>query len=86
MHRTGGYNALGPISPVRIRIARSRSIDEDLAVADLAGVGGGADRLHHLVDQTVVDGDFQLDLRQEIDHVFGAAIQFGMALLAAETP
>src|SRR5687768_12441818 len=58
--------------------------DEDLAVADLAGAGGLHDRLDHRVDLLVCDPDFQLDLGQEVDHVFRAAIELGMALLAAE--
>jgi hypothetical protein len=32
----------------------------------------------------VVHHHLDLHLRQEIDHIFGAAIQLGMALLAAE--
>src|ERR1700758_2205052 len=56
--------------------------DEDLAVADLAGLGGARDGLDHLVDLIGWAGDLELDLRQEADGVFGAAIDFGMALLA----
>jgi hypothetical protein len=58
--------------------------DEDLAVADFAGAGGLHDRLYHAIDLVVGDGDFQLDLGQEVDHVLGPAVQLGVALLATE--
>ena len=58
--------------------------DEDLAVADLAGARAVLDGLDHAFDQIVGDRYFELDLGQEIDHVFGAAVQLGVALLAAE--
>ena len=35
-------------------------------------------------DQSVGEDDLELHLGQEIDHVFGAAIELGMALLPAE--
>jgi hypothetical protein len=78
-------SASGPVSPVRIRMAFQQLEDEDLAVADLAGVGGLADDLDHLLDQVVVDGGFQLHLGQEVDHILGATVQLGVALLASET-
>src|SRR5690606_1798487 len=59
-------------------------VDEDLAVADLAGTGGVLDRLDGLVDQLVDDRRLELDLGQEVDDVLGAAIELGMALLATE--
>ena len=58
--------------------------DEDLAVADLAGAGRAFDGLDHAVDDRVVDRGFDLHLGQEVDHVLGAAVQLGVALLAAE--
>src|SRR5260221_6287289 len=58
--------------------------DEDLAVADLAGACGLDDRFERALDQRVADDDLNLDLGQEIDHVFGAAIELSMALLAPE--
>src|SRR3546814_1352510 len=58
--------------------------DENLAVADLAGAGGLHHRLDHGVGLVVGDRDLELDLGQEIDHVLGAAVQLGVALLAAE--
>src|SRR5690242_599956 len=57
--------------------------DKDLAVADLAGLGGGADRLDHAVGVLLGDGDLDADFRQKIHGVFGAAIDFGVALLPA---
>src|SRR5688500_10309280 len=58
---------------------------EDLAVADVARLGGGRDDLGHLVDELVGDDDLHLDLREEIDRVLTAAIELGVALLAPET-
>src|SRR3990167_3270658 len=57
---------------------------EDLAVTDLAGVGGLGYRLDNPVQILVVNGDIDLYLRQEIDHVFRAAIQLGVTLLPTE--
>src|SRR5580765_2364678 len=58
--------------------------DEDLAVADLAGTGRGLDRLDDPVDDRIVDRGLDLHLGQEIDHVFGAAVELRMPLLPAE--
>src|SRR5262249_31831525 len=57
--------------------------DEDLAVADLAGLGRVRDQLDDLVDLIVVDGDIDPDFGQEVHRVFSAAIDFLVALLAA---
>src|SRR3954454_14185906 len=57
--------------------------DEDLAVADLAGFRGGGDGFDGLVDLVGGDRDFDLDLGQEAHRVFGAAIDFCVALLTA---
>src|SRR5690606_36125292 len=59
--------------------------DENLAVADLAGTRSIFDGFDHALDQTVVYGGLYLGLGQEVHHILGAAIQFGMALLATET-
>src|SRR5580704_2286631 len=56
---------------------------EDLAVADLAGLGSRGDGVDGLVDLVGRDGHFDLDLGQETHGIFGAAIDFRMALLAA---
>src|SRR5258705_1011761 len=57
--------------------------DEDLAVADLAGFGSRGDGVDGLVDLVRGDSDLDLDLGQEAHRVFGAAIDFRMALLPA---
>src|SRR4051812_7387946 len=54
--------------------------DEDLAVADPPGLRRGSDRLHHARREIVFDDDLQLHLGQEIDDIFGAAVQLGVAL------
>src|ERR1700693_927034 len=55
--------------------------DEDLAVADLAGLGGLEDRLDHLLGQVAAHGDLDARLGDKVDHVLGAAIQLGMSAL-----
>src|SRR5512144_701254 len=59
--------------------------DENFAIADAAGARSLLDRLDRLLDEGVLDYQLDLHLRQEVDHVFGAPVQFGMALLTAET-
>src|SRR3546814_4053943 len=58
--------------------------DEDLAVADASGVGRLLNGLHRALDQLVLQDDLDFYLEQEIDDVFGAAVELGVALLAAE--
>src|SRR5581483_7045549 len=58
--------------------------DEDLSVADLSRVGGLLDGLDGALEEVVADGGLDLHLRQEVDDVLGAAIELGVALLAAE--
>src|ERR1043165_86399 len=58
--------------------------DEDLAVADLAGIGRFLDRLDHLLEHLVLDRGLDLHFRQEIDHVLRAAVELRVALLPAE--
>ena len=41
---------------------------EDLAVADLAGIGGFFDRLDHLLEHFALDRGLDLDLGQEVDN------------------
>src|ERR1700761_6872976 len=57
---------------------------EDLAVADPSRLGGAPDRIDRALDQVVADHDLDFHLGQEVDDVFGAAIEFGMALLPSE--
>ena len=56
---------------------------EDLAVADLVGVGGLRDRVDNFLDDRVRHGDLDADFRQEAHFVFRAAVDFRLALLAA---
>jgi len=58
--------------------------NEDLSVADLAGIRSTHDRLDDLVDDVRGHDDLELDLRQEVHDVLGATIKFGMALLPAK--
>src|SRR6516162_2628262 len=58
--------------------------DKDLAVADPAGVRGLLDRLDRALDQRFLHHDLDLHLRQEVDDIFGSAIELGMSLLATE--
>ena len=67
-----------------MRITSSTGHDEDLAVADAAGLGGALDGLHHPADDRVRDHDLDLHLREEVHHVLGAAVELGVALLPAE--
>src|ERR1700759_1419438 len=59
--------------------------DEDLAVADLAGFRSRGDGVDGLVDLIGGDCDLDLDLGQEAHGIFGAAIDFRVALLTAVT-
>src|SRR6266852_3884487 len=58
---------------------------EYLAVADLTGARARGDDVHRLVGKIRRDRDFDSQLRQKIHDIFGAAIDFGVALLAAVT-
>ena len=59
--------------------------DEDLAIADLAGARGLDDGGLDARDEVIGEDDLDLDLWQEIDGVLAAAVDFGMAFLAAKT-
>src|SRR6266852_6967065 len=59
-------------------------VDEDLAVADVAGLGGGRHDLGNLVHDAIGNHDLDLDLGEEVHRVFTAAIELGMALLPTE--
>ena len=56
---------------------------EDFAVADAAGAGGTEDGLNHFVLELVANHDFQLGFRDEVNGVFAAAVELGVAFLAA---
>src|SRR3569833_1450347 len=57
--------------------------DENLAVADLAGLGGSGDGVDGAVDLGIGDRDLDFDFGQETHGVLSATINFGMTLLAA---
>jgi hypothetical protein len=38
-----------------------------------------------LIDNAILDGNFDFRLRQEVDYVFGAAVQLGVPLLATKS-
>src|SRR5262245_41642441 len=57
---------------------------EDLPVADAAGLGRGDDRVDRLLHHVVAEHELELYLGEKVDDIFGAAIEFGVALLAAE--
>src|SRR5271168_5136740 len=73
---------------VLVRLARAdpdrrvEVVDKDLAVADLACARCRDDRFDHLVGDVRVDRDLDFQLGKEAHGVFGAAIDFGMPLLA----
>src|SRR5882672_8250067 len=77
----GGVAALASTNSYRVVDLRH----EDLAVADAAGVGRGADRLDGLLDHLILDDQLDLHLGQEVDDVLGTAIELGMAFLPAES-
>lgn len=58
--------------------------DEDLAVTDLTSLRGSHDRLDHVRNLGVSHHNLQLDLRQEVDCVFVATVDFGVAFLSPE--
>mgnify|MGYP007027297045 CR=1 FL=1 len=58
--------------------------DENFSVADTPRVGGLKDGIDGALKHIVLEDQFDFHLGQEIDDVFSAAIQFGVALLAAE--
>src|SRR5213595_2547281 len=59
-------------------------IDEDLAVADVAGLGRAGDHFGDLVHEVVRNDDLDLDLGKEVDRLLAAAVELGVALLPAE--
>src|SRR6476661_4984011 len=54
---------------------------ENLAVTDLSGARGRRERFHDAVQLVAGDRNLEPQLGKEIHRVFGAAIDFGMALL-----
>src|SRR5579872_3005398 len=64
---------------------RFERIDENLAVADLAGSRRRRNGLDHLIDHAGSHGDLDLKLGQKAHRIFGAAINFRMPLLTPVT-
>src|SRR5579864_689094 len=58
--------------------------DEDLAVADLAGLGGLHDGLDHLINQVAAHGHLDTGLRNEVDYVLRATVELGMSTLPSK--
>src|SRR6266567_9562450 len=59
--------------------------DKNFAVADLPGFGGFDNGLYGRSDLAISQDDFDFYLGQEVDGIFAAPIDFGMAFLPAET-
>jgi len=59
--------------------------DKYLAVTDFAGFGAVNNRLDDFFHTIVGDRNFDFRFWQEIDDVFGAAVEFGMSALPAES-
>src|SRR5437879_7434136 len=57
---------------------------KDLPVADLAGTRRLDDSLDRALEHLFRHHDLDLDLRQEVHDIFGAAVEFRVALLATE--
>ena len=73
-----------PVSPVRMRMASS-TLDTKILPSPMRPVlAAGDDGLDGLLDHVVAEHELELHLGQEVDDVFGAAIELGMAFLAAE--
>ena len=81
---TGAQSASAPVSPVRMRTTCSRSKTKILPSPILPV--RAAFSIASITRSTQVVGDrrLDLDLGQEVDDVLGAAVQLGVALLAAE--
>src|SRR5258706_9339491 len=57
---------------------------ENLAIANLAGIGGFFDRFESALEHVGLDRGLDLHFRQEVDHVFRAAVELGVPFLAPE--
>src|SRR5207253_3172147 len=58
--------------------------DEDLAVADAAGLRRATDRLDGFFDHVVAEHNLDFYLGEKIHHILRPAIELGMAFLTAE--
>src|SRR5262245_28756647 len=59
---------------------------EDLAVADVAGLGRAREHGGDLVHETVGHHDLDLDLGEEVHRVLASAVELRVSLLPAEAP
>src|SRR5215467_10446205 len=57
---------------------------KDLAVANFVRARSVLNHLHSTFDERIIEYDFDLELRQKVDHVLGPAIDLGVALLPTE--
>src|SRR3546814_12207176 len=73
-----GFNGTNTINLLEIK-------DENLAIADLAGSGRLLDRFDDLINHVILDGNFELDLGQEIDDILGTAVELGVTFLTSKT-
>jgi hypothetical protein len=58
--------------------------NKNLSVTDLSGPGGSQDCFDHPLGAIVRNHDLKFHFRQEIDGIFGAAINFAVTFLPAE--
>ncbi len=68
-----------------MRTTCSTAVTKILPSPILPSSRGLDDRLDRPVDKAIANDQLDLDLRQEIDDVLGAAIELGVALLAPES-
>ena len=59
--------------------------DEYLAVTDATCLGRVLDGIDNAFEEGILNHDLDFHLRQEIDDIFSAAIELGMAFLATES-
>ena len=72
----------GPVSPVRMRMT-SRISETKILPSPMRPVRAAPDGLERAVELVVGDHHLDLDLGQEVHDVLGAAVELGLALLAA---
>ena len=58
--------------------------DKNLAVADLAGLGGGNYRIDNAFCRIVGNSDLNLGFRKKINDILSTAVELGVAALAPE--
>jgi hypothetical protein len=58
---------------------------KNLAIPDFVCTRSVLNRLHSSLDKRIIEYDFDLELREEVDHVLGPAIDLGVPLLPPES-